>query len=122
MSKATHSTFEAYCRERFGFSRIRAHQNIEAAAVHGNLLTLVNTVPTTESQCRPLTVRKAGALLSGMTKAKNQHGAGDTMSPAKLEDLGISKKRGDTMSPQLSDLGISRKQSSRWQAEAEVQR
>lgn len=47
--------------------------------------------------------RKAGELLSGMTKAKNQHTAGDTMSPAKLSDLGIHKK-----------------QASRWQAEAKV--
>lgn len=49
--------------------------------------------------------RKAGKMLKAMEKQKNQHGksAGTTMGPASLEDLGISKN-----------------QSSRWQAEAKV--
>jgi hypothetical protein len=48
--------FEEYCRDRWGMSRIRAHQLIDAARVVGNVLTTVNTVPANEAQCRPLTV------------------------------------------------------------------
>ena len=49
--------------------------------------------------------RRAGELLAGMDKPLNQHDkvAGDTMSPATLESVGVSKK-----------------QSSRWQKEAKV--
>lgn len=51
--RQTHGTFEDYCRERWGMSRIRAHQLIEAAEVSTNLLTMVNT-PVNERQIRPL--------------------------------------------------------------------
>lgn len=48
-------TFEAYCRERWGLSRPRAYQLLEAAAVVGNLncLPMVDTI--SERQARPLT-------------------------------------------------------------------
>lgn len=48
------TTFEEYCRKRWGFSRIHAHRLIEAAEVSGNLLPIGNKMPTTESQARPL--------------------------------------------------------------------
>jgi hypothetical protein len=51
--RATHDTFEAYCRERWGMSRVHAHRLIDAAGVAGNLLPMGN-VPATESQARPL--------------------------------------------------------------------
>jgi ParB family chromosome partitioning protein len=52
--RASHSSFDAYCRERWAFSRVRAHQLIEGAEVAG-LLTTVNTAgPTTERQAREL--------------------------------------------------------------------
>ncbi len=50
-------TFEDYCRERWGVSRIRAHQLIDSVRVEENLLTIVNTgafFPATESQARIL--------------------------------------------------------------------
>jgi hypothetical protein len=49
-----HSSFEAYCAERWGISRPRAYQFIEAAEVRSNLSTIVDTLPMTESQARPL--------------------------------------------------------------------
>lgn len=51
--RATHATFEAYCKDRWGWSRPKAYQMIEAAAVAGNLSTMVD-VPTSERQARPL--------------------------------------------------------------------
>ena len=50
-----YKTFEAYCRERWEFSRIRAHQLIASAIIADNLLTTVNNAPTSERQIRPLT-------------------------------------------------------------------
>ena len=49
-----YTRFEDYCREQWGFSRVRAHQFIEGAEV-SSLLTIVNTEPpATESQAREL--------------------------------------------------------------------
>lgn len=48
-------TFEAYCRERWGLSRPRAYQLLEAAEVVNNVSTIVDIAPATESQARPLT-------------------------------------------------------------------
>lgn len=54
-TRETHDTFEAYCRERWGFSRQRAHQIVEAAKVAEVLSTIVNTrLPTNEAQAREL--------------------------------------------------------------------
>ena len=50
--RTDHPTFEAYCRDRWGFSRVRAHQLIDASQVMG-VLTMVNK-PTSERQARPL--------------------------------------------------------------------
>jgi phage N-6-adenine-methyltransferase len=53
--RESHSTFEDYCRDRWGMSRPRAYQMIEAAEVVGNLSTNVDILPATESVARPLT-------------------------------------------------------------------
>ena len=53
--RAQHGTFEDYCQGRWGMSRPRAYQMIDAATVVGNLSTIVDKFPTTESQARPLT-------------------------------------------------------------------
>lgn len=49
--RETHSTFEAYCQERWGISRSYAHRQIEAAEVAA-LLPMGNTLP--ERQAREL--------------------------------------------------------------------
>lgn len=52
--RSTHSTFEDYCRERWGFNRAHAYRMIEAASVAGNL-SPNGDIPLVESQLRPLT-------------------------------------------------------------------
>lgn len=47
--RSTHKTFEAYCQERFGFSRIAAHYKIAAIEVVENLLTNGYQNETSES-------------------------------------------------------------------------
>ena len=49
------TTFEAYCKERWGMSRIYAYRVIEASKVSQNLLTIGNMLPANEAQARPLT-------------------------------------------------------------------
>lgn len=53
--RSEYDTFEDYCRERWGMSRPRAYQLIDAAEVSTNLSTIVDKLPATESQARPLT-------------------------------------------------------------------
>lgn len=51
--RATHGTFEAYCRERWGMSKPQATRLIQAAEVVSDLVPM-GTVPTNERQARPL--------------------------------------------------------------------
>lgn len=51
--RASHGTFEEYCRERWGMARNYANKMIAAATVVSNLGTTV-PIPQTESQARPL--------------------------------------------------------------------
>ena len=58
--RSTHSRFEDYCLERFGFHRRHSYNLIGAALVVDNLSDIkcaqfVHILPTRESQCRPLT-------------------------------------------------------------------
>lgn len=50
--RETHSTFEQYCNERWGFTKSRANQLISAFEVADNLTT---TVAISEGTIRPLT-------------------------------------------------------------------
>jgi hypothetical protein len=54
--RAQYGTFEAYCQQRWGFSRVQAHRLIQAAEVSHNLLPIGNIVglPDNEAQTRPL--------------------------------------------------------------------
>jgi hypothetical protein len=54
--RVEYGTFEDYCRERWGFSRSRTYQMIDAASVVQAVSTIVDTpIPATESQARELT-------------------------------------------------------------------
>lgn len=58
--RSTHSRFEDYCLDRFGFHRRHLYYLIGAAVVVDNLSVaecaqIVHIFPTRESQCRPLT-------------------------------------------------------------------
>lgn len=53
--RETYSDFDAYCRERWGFSRVRSTQIITAARIANELVTTVTTpLPIRESQVREL--------------------------------------------------------------------
>lgn len=52
--RENYSTFEAYCRAKWGMSKPRAYQLIKAAGVQDNLSTIVDK-PINEAQIRPLT-------------------------------------------------------------------
>ncbi|WP_233222828.1 hypothetical protein [Chroococcidiopsis sp. CCALA 051] len=62
--RSTHKTFEAYCRDRFNYSRDAAYLKISAAEVYDNIRKFLPTngrqipMPTTERQLRD--IAKAG--------------------------------------------------------------
>jgi hypothetical protein len=56
--RANYRTFEDYCRRRWSFTRQRAHQLIEAAAVVEDVSTVVDVLPANEAQARELTALK----------------------------------------------------------------
>jgi hypothetical protein len=51
--RATHGTFEEYCRERWSITRIHANRLVQAAEISENLKP-IGFIPTHESQVRPL--------------------------------------------------------------------
>lgn len=52
--RATHRTFQEYCKDRWGFERRAAYQHIDAAVVVNNVRNCAQMIPTNEWQCRPL--------------------------------------------------------------------
>jgi hypothetical protein len=52
--RSTHSTFEAYCQDRWNLSRRHVNRTIESSEVVVNLGPIGPKVPECESQCRPL--------------------------------------------------------------------
>ncbi|NJL04998.1 MAG: hypothetical protein HC911_08855 [Chloroflexaceae bacterium] len=54
--RTTHATFEAYCQDRWDFSKTYANNLIAATSVRENLTTIVvKHLPANEAQARPLT-------------------------------------------------------------------
>lgn len=52
--RASYPTFEAYCANRWGFSRVRAHQLIEGADITRALTAVNSPAPVNEAQAREL--------------------------------------------------------------------
>ena len=78
---AGYPNFDAYCRERWGFSRTHAYRQIDAAAVVGLLPTGDNAVPVTERQARELATlaKTAPTLVSEVwQQAQQAHGPAPT--------------------------------------------
>jgi phage N-6-adenine-methyltransferase len=72
----SHKTFEGYCQERWGWSRVRAHQVIQGAQVAG-MLTVVNTPPPqSERVARELAplVDAPEAMAEVWNEALTEHG------------------------------------------------
>lgn len=59
--RATHSTFEHYCKQKWGFTKTSANRYISASSVVEDIRGITPLVPTSlsESQLRPLTLLKA---------------------------------------------------------------
>lgn len=53
--RANHTTFDAYCRDRWKIAKSRAYQLIAAATTVDAMSTVVDELPTNERQVRPLT-------------------------------------------------------------------
>jgi len=68
--RATFKTFEEYCKDRWGFSRIQAHRLIESAEV-ASMLPIGNR-PKTESQARELAKAPPEKREEVMTKAQEK--------------------------------------------------
>jgi hypothetical protein len=81
--RSTHKTFEAYCQDRFGFSRRRPYQLIDAANVMENLCTIgTQILPTSERQVRDLFGHEASFQQSAWTEAVEANGG--KVPPARL--------------------------------------
>jgi hypothetical protein len=73
--RATHKTFEDYCRERWGMERAHAYRQIEAARV-ADVLSPIGDIPANEAQARELVplLDNKKKLKSTWRKLKKQHG------------------------------------------------
>lgn len=119
--KADHATFEDYCKERWGWTRVRAYQLIDAAAVVDNVAGLISdnsrmrdslkfmgeTVkmmsdvnnclhrPATESQARPLTKLPADEQADAWEEVvAESEQTGEKITAKKVEAV-VAKRRGE---------------------------
>jgi hypothetical protein len=68
--RVTHSTFESYCRERFGHSRQKANFLIVAADIYQHLTTIgCQILPANERQIRPLCILPPDQQVEAWTTA-----------------------------------------------------
>ncbi|WP_198648316.1 hypothetical protein [Cyanothece sp. BG0011] len=90
--RSTHSTFEDYCQDRFSFTRRHVNYLIAAAGVVDNLKMGTNCsqnnedaenliLPTTASQCRPLTALEPLKQVEAWSEAITQAGGIRPSSP-----------------------------------------
>ncbi|MCC5622403.1 AIPR family protein [Nostoc sp. CHAB 5715] len=61
--RSTHSTFEEYCKDRFGFERRHPYRLIEAAAVVDNLMQICFSETQTESESNEQQLRPIGTQI-----------------------------------------------------------
>jgi hypothetical protein len=67
--RASHATFEEYCRGRWNIGRRSAYQLIEAAEVVENVRNCAQTLPANEAQARPLTSLPASQQVAAWQRA-----------------------------------------------------
>jgi len=80
-----YKTFEDYCVEKWSISRPRAFQLIEAANVISGLSTIVDILPKTESQVRPLTSLEPEIQKQVWTEVVKTHG--ENITAAKVQTV-----------------------------------
>lgn len=102
--KLTHNTFEAYCRDRFNYSRDAAYLKIAAAEVYDNIQKFLPTIcrqkflmPTNEYQLRALAKAnltpeiQAYIWIQGVEKAGGKNPSGRIIKEIVLEQLKTSR-------------------------------
>lgn len=72
MYRATFKTFEDYCQERWGFSRMRAHQMIDAARAVENVKHVLQTAPQNARQAAELAKVPAEKQPEAWSKAQEK--------------------------------------------------
>ena len=81
-------TFEDYCREKWGMSRQKAHQMIGASNVINGLSTMVDILPQSERQARPLTSLEPEAQREAWKEVVHQaEQTGQPITAAKVQDV-----------------------------------
>ena len=86
--RATHATFEAYCRDTFSLSRTRAYELMGAADVVRSLSAIADTpVPANEAQARPI------VGLPAETAAEVMQAAAERAGDKPITAAGIAKAR-----------------------------
>ncbi len=103
----THQTFQDYCRERWGFSRIHAHRLIEAAEVV-SVLPIGNT-PNRESQARELArLPEPEAVREVWAEVTEEHGDAVTAADVRQAvDRRLGIERRPAYVPPCDDCGQS---------------
>ncbi|MCC7334055.1 MAG: hypothetical protein IT422_03100 [Pirellulaceae bacterium] len=120
--RASHSTFDAYCQDRWGFGRRHCNRLIEAALVYEKVGPM-GPKPTGERQCRPLAqllsegdeviaevwaevVETAPRTAKGEPKLTESHIAA-VAAKRKPGTVKRAKANGPTALPKVSDMGES---------------
>jgi hypothetical protein len=75
------STFEDYCRQKWGFSKSHANRLIEAAMV-ASVLTPIGVKPRSESQLRPLAGLEPQKIPEAWKRAQRLAGCGEVTAKA----------------------------------------
>jgi hypothetical protein len=86
--RATHGTFEEYCRERWNISKAYAHRMIAAAEVVGNL-SPIGDKAASESQIRPLAGLDPEDQRTVWEQAVEESG-GEQPTAARVEDVKVT--------------------------------
>ena len=87
--RQTHSSFEAYCRERWDIAKPHAHQLCCAAQTMEQLVPIGTTLPANEAQVRPLlaiTLEQRAGVWQEVLERAEKNGEGKPHVTAKLVD------------------------------------
>lgn len=85
--RPTHGTFEAYCRERWGWERRHAYRLIDAATAAENVSNWTQKKPATESQARPLAKLEPAQQMEAWGMAtESAHAKGKAVTAKDVED------------------------------------
>ncbi|AFZ38004.1 hypothetical protein Sta7437_4542 (plasmid) [Stanieria cyanosphaera PCC 7437] len=109
--RENYRTFEAYCRNRFDFTRASAYYLIKAASVVDNLKCqqFVDILPTKESQCRPLMSlppeKQTQVWLEAISQAKGKVPSARLVKNivAEIEENHLPRQIGNTSSSQKQE-------------------